>query len=113
MPTSDELYNSAEKLKDAGKYEEAIAALNTLLGQDPTHALSHLALAVLYGKVGQHDKAVEHGQRACELEPSDAFSYTALSVTYQRAFAGTQNHQFIRLAEDAKAKAQMLQGHGH
>ena len=113
MPTTDELYDAAEKLKNAGKYEEAIATLKGALAEDETHALSHLAMAVLYGKVGQHDKAVEHGERACQLEPSDAFSYTAMSVTYQRAFAGTQNHQYIRLAEDAKAKAQMLQGHMH
>jgi Tfp pilus assembly protein PilF len=113
MPTADELYDAAEKLKDAGKYDEAIATLTQALEQDPSHALTHLALAVLYGKVGQHEKAVEHGKRACEIDPSDAFSYTALSVTYQRAFAGTQNHHYIRLAEDAKAKAQMLQGHSH
>jgi hypothetical protein len=30
-------------------------------------------------------------------------------VTYQRAFAGTNNMQFIRLAEDAMEKSRMLQ----
>jgi hypothetical protein len=44
------------------------------------------------------------------LEPNDPFSYTALSVTYQRAFAGTNNMQYIRMAEDAMEKSRMLQG---
>ena len=104
-----ELYDKAETLKDEGKLDEAIATLNELLQQDESHALSHLALAVLYGRVNQHDKAVEHGQRACELDPQDAFSFTAMSVTYQRAWQGTQKQEFIQLAEDAMAKAHALQ----
>jgi hypothetical protein len=43
------------------------------------------------------------------LEPSDPFNFTALSVTYQRAWAGTQDQQYIAKAEDAMAKAQQLQ----
>ena len=68
-----------------------------------------MALAVLYGKMGEHEKAIEHGKRTCELEPEDAFSFTAMSVTYQRAWQGTQNAEYIRLAEAAMAQAQMLQ----
>jgi hypothetical protein len=71
--------------------------------------LAHLALAVVYGRIGEHEKAVEHGERACELEPQDPFSYTAMSVTYQRAFAGTQNRQYIQMAENAMARAHALQ----
>ena len=103
------MYDEADKLKDEGKYEEAIAKLELLLAEDKDYTLAHLALAVLYGKVGQHEKGVEHGQRACEIESTDPFNFTALSVTYQRAFAGTHNHEYIRLAEDAMAKANALQ----
>lgn len=103
------LYNEADKLKDEGKYEEAIGKLEQLLTMDANHTLSHMALAVLYGRVGKHELAVEHGERACQLEPEEPFNYTAMSVTYQRAFAGTQNHNYIRLAEDAMAKANALQ----
>jgi tetratricopeptide (TPR) repeat protein len=109
MSDLEALYAEAEKLKDAGDYEPAIAKLNELLAEDESHTLAHMALAVLYGKVGQHEEAVKHGQRACELEPEDPFSFTAMSVTYQRAFAGTQNHQYIQLAEDAMARAHSLQ----
>jgi tetratricopeptide (TPR) repeat protein len=109
MPDVMATYNEAEKLKDEGKYEEAIAKLERALEEDESHVLSHLALAVLYGKMGRHDDAIRHGQRACELDPNDPFNFTAMSVTYQRAFAGTQNRMLIQLAEDAMAKAHTLQ----
>jgi len=72
MPTIDELYKESETLKRAGKLEESIAILNQILAQDETHVLSHLALAVLLGKVGRHNDAVKHGERAVELEPKVA-----------------------------------------
>jgi tetratricopeptide (TPR) repeat protein len=112
MSTIDDLYREAETLKDAGKYEESIAKCQEILAQDAGHVLTHLTLAVMYGKVAQHDLAVQHAEKAAQLDPTDPFNFTALSVTYQRAFAGTGNHAFIRMAEDARDKAQMLQG-GH
>ena len=104
MPTNEELYNEAENLFDAGKREEGIKKLEELLAQDDTYALAHSALAVRYGQIQQHDKAVEHARRVVELEPNDPFSYTALSVTCQRAGR-------IAEAEDALARARTLGGH--
>lgn len=112
MPTTDELYREAETLKDAGQYEESIAKCDEILAQDPNHVLSHLTLAVLYGKVGQHENAVKHAEQACKIDSADAFNFTALSVTYQRAYAGTGNPAFIRMAEDARDQAHAIQG-GH
>ncbi len=103
------MYNDADRLKDEGKYDEAIEKLTALLAEEENYPLAHLALAVLYGRVGKHEEAVNHGRRACELEPDEPFNFTAMSVTYQRAFAGTQNQDYIRLAEDAMAKANALQ----
>jgi len=112
MPTIDELYREAETLKDVGKYDEAIAKCNEIVGQDANHVLSHLTLAVLLGKVGKHEQAVQHAEKACQIDPTDAFNFTALSVTYQRAYAGTGNPSYIRMAEDARDRAHMIQG-GH
>jgi Flp pilus assembly protein TadD len=89
MPTNTQLYDEADRLKDAGDLEGAAAKLD--------------ALAVIYGRLKRHDDAIAHAERVCQLEPNDAFSYTALSVTYQRAGK-------IREAEDAKARAQMMGG---
>ena len=113
MAELNELYNEGEKLKDAGDYEGSIAKFCEILEQDEAHGLAHFALAVSYGKVGKHEDAVKHGERAAELEPNDPFSFTALSVTYQRAYAGTQNMEFIPKAEEAMARAHMLQQGQH
>ena len=109
MAAEDDLYAEGERLKDEGQYEKAIAKFNEVLAVNEQHALAHFALAVMYGKVGQHAEAVKHGQRGCELEPDDPFSYTALSVTCQRAFAGTGDQQYLGLAEQAMAEAHARQ----
>lgn len=101
-------YNEVEKLIDAEKFEEAAKGLEGVVAQDETFVLAHLALARVYTKTGQHDLAIKHGEKAVELEPSDAFNHTALSVTYQRAWAGTQDQQYIQKAEDAMARASTL-----
>jgi tetratricopeptide (TPR) repeat protein len=102
-------YNDVEKLIDDEKFEDAIAALERIVDQDDSYVLAHLALARVYTKTGQHDLAISHGEKACELEPSDPFNHTAMSVTYQRAWSGTQEQQYIAKAEEAMARAQSLQ----
>jgi Tfp pilus assembly protein PilF len=104
MPTNEQLYDEADRLKDDGKLEEAVAKLLELVAQDPNYALAHSALAVIYGRLKRHDDAVRHGLIVCQLEPNDPFSFTAMSVTYQRGGK-------IPEAEDAMAKARMMQGH--
>ncbi|GIW96988.1 MAG: nuclear scaffold-like protein p76 [Pirellulaceae bacterium] len=102
-------YNAAEKLKDEKKYDEAVALLKEILQEDPNHVLSHLTLGRIYTLTGQYELAVEHGRKACELEPDEPFNFTALSVTYQRVFAGTQDPKYIQLAEDAMAESRRLE----
>lgn len=106
MPTKEELYRQYEQLKDAGQLAEAAAPLEEALAADPNYALAHSALAVLYGRLGRHAEAIQHGIKVCELEPNDPFSFTAMSVTFQRAGK-------IPEAEDAMARARMLQAQGH
>ena len=109
MPTAAELFKDAETLKRASKNEEAIAKFEEVLKEDETHVLSHMALAVLLGKAGKIAEAIRHSERACELEPNEIFNYTALSVTFQRAFEATQDRTYIYKAEEAKSKAHELQ----
>jgi tetratricopeptide (TPR) repeat protein len=114
MSTAKELYSEAERLKDAGQLEAAVEKLQELLTLDANHVLAHLTLAVVLGKVGRHEAAVQHAERACQLDPIDAFNFTALSVTYQRAYAGTGNTAYIRMAEDARDRAHAIEGrHPH
>ena len=101
-------YNEVEKFIDDEKFDEAIAGLNEIVSTDESFVLAHLALSRVYTKTGQHDLAIQHGEKAVELEPNESFNYTALSVTYQRAWAGTDDQQYITKAEDAMAKAQSI-----
>lgn len=110
MADIDQIYAAADQLKRAGDVEGAIAKLEEGLQVDARHVLSHLALAVLYGRVNQHEDAIRHGEMACQIDPQDAFNFTAMSVTYQRAWAGTHNQQYIQLAESAMAQARLLEG---
>ena len=103
MATREELYDQADKLKDAGDNDAALAKLNEALAADPGYALAHSALAVVLTRLKRHEEAVAHAMKVCELEPQDPFSFTALSVTCQRAGK-------IQEAEDAMARARMLQG---
>ncbi|MBW3600855.1 MAG: tetratricopeptide repeat protein [Planctomycetes bacterium] len=109
MATPDDLYREHEKLKTEGKYEEAVAKLEEALQQDADFVDAHLALAVLLQKIGRHEEGVQHGERACQIDPNEPFNFTALSVTYQRAWQATQDQIYIRKAEDAKAQADMLE----
>lgn len=105
--STEELFKEAESLRKAGENAEAAAKYEEVIAADASHVLAHLSLAVVYGKIGEHDKAIAAGTRACELDPEDSFNFTALSVTYKRAFDATQDPKYIQLAEDALAK-----GHG-
>ena len=102
------LYDEADQLKTAGKLDEAVAKLQEALAVDENYALAHSALSVILQRQDQHEQAVKHAQRVCELEPNDPFSFTAMSVTFQRAYAGTNNMEYIRLAEDAMERSRQL-----
>ncbi|HLJ10533.1 MAG TPA: tetratricopeptide repeat protein [Planctomycetaceae bacterium] len=106
MSTPEELYDEASKLKNAGKLPEAVAKLEEILKIAPEHVLTHSALGVHLQKLGRPDEAIAHARRVTELEPNDPFSFTQLSVIYQRCGK-------IPEAEDAMARAHMLQGRAH
>jgi Flp pilus assembly protein TadD len=98
MPTPNELYDQALERRDGGDKPGAIALLEEAVAADPAFAIGHGMLAKLYADIAEADKAIEHARRVVELEPDDTFSYTALSVIYQRCGR-------IPEAEHAKAMA--------
>jgi tetratricopeptide (TPR) repeat protein len=102
------LYDEADQLKAEGNLEGAAAKLKDALAIDESYALAHSALSVVLQRLGQHEEAIQHAKRVAELEPQDPFSYTALSVTYQRAYVGTNELGYIRLAEEAMERSRML-----
>ncbi|MCA9107002.1 MAG: hypothetical protein KDA83_16395 [Planctomycetales bacterium] len=108
------LENEAIKLRSEGKTTEEIETLNKLLAVDPNFVRAHLQLAVACLKVAEFERAVEHAEKACKLEPEDPFNFTSLSVTYQRVYAGTNDTSFIQKAEHAMDLARRIQSQaGH
>ena len=104
MSNPEELYDEALKLKNEGRLEDAVAQWRAIVAAHPGHALSHQALAVHLQKLGHPDEAIQHAIKVTELAPDDSFSFTQLSVIYQRCGK-------IMEAEDAMAKARMMDGH--
>lgn len=98
MPTADQLYDQAVDLRDAGDKPAAITKLEEAIALDPNFTIGHGMLAKLYVDLAESDKAITHAKKVVELEPDDTFSYTALSVIYQRCGK-------IAEAEHAKAIA--------
>jgi len=109
VATSQVLYDEADKLKDEGKLEEAVAKYQEILAQDEAYVLAHAALAVVLGRLERFEEGIVHARRVCDLEPNDAFSHAQLSVVYQRAFQATNNPQFIQLAEDAMGRSRTIE----
>lgn len=104
MPTLHEMYDESLALKDKGDLEGAVKKLDEIITIDPNFALAHSALGVHLQKLGRFDDSIKHAIRVTELEPKDPFSFTQLSVIYQRCGK-------IREAEDAMAVARSMQGH--
>jgi type IV pilus assembly protein PilF len=53
-------------------YNEAMIKLNRALKEDPNYAPAHSAIAVLYDRLEEVDKADEHYRKALELDPKNS-----------------------------------------
>lgn len=102
MASIHEQYDEAIVCQQQGDLDTAIEKLHAILEQDASYALAHAALSVFYGKKEEHDKAVEHAQKVCEIQPEDPFSYVALSLICQKAGKTGE-------AEDAMWRARQAQ----
>jgi len=99
----EEMYDDATKLKEAGDLEGATEALLKILEVDNDHLHTNMALGVYLQKLGRLDESIKYAVRVTEIQPEDPFSFTQLSVIYQRCGR-------IPEAEDAMAQAHVLQG---
>ena len=101
--TREQRYDSAQQTKDSGRLADAVTELQAVVADHPDFALAYSALAAWCTRLERHEEAVAYARKVCELEPHDAFSFTALSVACVRAGK-------IPEAEDALARSRMLQG---
>ena len=99
----EKLYDAAVQMKDNGNLEGAVDALLEILKIDNDHLHTNMALAVYLQRLNRVEEAIKHALRVTEIEPNDSFSFTQLSVIYQRCGR-------IMEAEDAMARASVLRG---
>jgi Flp pilus assembly protein TadD len=105
MATVDELYDEAIAIQQRGDIAQAIERLHKLVEQDPSFALAHSALSVFYSRQDEHAMAVSHAQKVCDLEPSDPFSFVALSLVCQKAGQIAEAEQAMMRARQAQFAA--------
>jgi len=102
MTQVDKMYDEAIELQQQGDLQGALSKLQEIIQLDPSYALAHAALSVFHSKLNEHEKAVEHARKVCELEPEDPFSFVALSLICQKA-------GLIAEAEEAMWQARQAQ----
>jgi tetratricopeptide (TPR) repeat protein len=83
------------------KLEEAIAAYQKALEEDPNYADALHALAMSYAHQEKVDDAIEVAKRLIEVAPENELAYTSLSIFYQQK-------GMIAEAEEIAAKARTL-----
>src|SRR5215510_12332525 len=66
------------------KLDEAIAAYQRALQEDPNYVDALHALAMTYSHQEKLDKAIEVGKKLVEIAPDDELAYTSLSIFYQQ-----------------------------
>ena len=75
-------YNLGAVKYSAGKYEEAIAALQQAIDRDPNFAYPHNGLGEVYRVQGQYEQAIAAYHQAIALDPNYAYPHIGLGVVY-------------------------------
>jgi Flp pilus assembly protein TadD len=99
--SSPATYQKAQDLASEGRCQEAVAVLETLIGDEPDDALAHNDLGVLYLQTGQPDRARQHYERACELAPEN--------TTFRKNLADYYWVQMGRMEDALKAYVEILE----
>ena len=99
--SKEDHYNEGMELFSQDKLDEAIAAYQRALQEDPNYVDALHALAMTYAHQEKLDQAIETGKRLIEVAPDDELAYTSLSIFYQQK-------GLIAEAEQIAAKARTL-----
>lgn len=85
MPTTQEQYDDAMFDFSTGGYDAAIAKLQALLVEDPTHFDAQLSLGMAYYRKGEYAVAIVEGHKAEKLKPNEQLVHTNLSLFYMKS----------------------------
>jgi tetratricopeptide (TPR) repeat protein len=85
MATLQEQFDDAMFDFSQADYDNAIARLQAVLAQDPSHFDAQLALGMAFYRKGDYKSAIEAGHKAEELKPKEQLVHTNLSLFYMKA----------------------------
>ena len=77
-------YNEGMEFFAQDKLDEAIAAYQRALAEDPNYGDALHALAMTYAHQDKLDEAIEVAKRLIEVAPDHELAHTSLSIFYQR-----------------------------
>jgi tetratricopeptide (TPR) repeat protein len=80
--TKNELLNLGFKQYASGHYDDAITTFDQALQIDPDFDLALNAMAEVYNKLGNLDKAIDYAKKLVAVNPEDPIAHTALSRLY-------------------------------
>lgn len=82
--SKEDHYNQGMELFTQDKLDEAVAAYQRALQEDPHYVDALHALAMTYSHQEKLDEAIEVGKKLIEVAPDDELAYTSLSIFYQK-----------------------------
>ena len=82
--SKEDHYNEGMELFTQDKLDEAIAAYQRALREDPNYVDALHALAMTYSHQEKLDEAIAVGKKLVEIAPDDELAYTSLSIFYQQ-----------------------------
>jgi Flp pilus assembly protein TadD len=82
--SKEDCYNEGMEFFAQDKLDEAAAAYQKALEEDPNYVDALHALAMTYGHQDKLDQAIEVAKRLIELAPDDELAHTSLSIFYQQ-----------------------------
>ena len=81
----EEQYDDAMFDFSAGNFDGAIAKLQAILNEDPTHFDAQLSLGMAHYRKGNFPTAIEEGHKAEQLRPKEQLVHTNLSLFYMKS----------------------------
>ncbi len=100
-------YDECVALQQNGELALAVTELRKLVDVYPDYPLARLALAVFLQEKGDESGALDSMQKACELEQTDPFYFTAFSALAIKCGDHEKAEEALGKAMEARLEAQL------
>jgi len=75
-------YDLGKKLRDEGKYEEAIKEFKESIKLNPNNPKAYYRIGQIYLKLEKYDDAIDYFEQSLKIDPSRGDSYKNLAKAY-------------------------------